>query len=128
MHRSVEKNVLITRKTMMVWSLNYSQTSWSMESSEVKWGLGSITTNKASGDHGIPAKLFKILNDDADKVLHSISQQIWITQRWPQGCKRSVFITTPKKSNVKECSSYQTIVLISHASKVMLKNLHTRLQ
>jgi len=68
--------------------------------------------NKASRDDGIPAELFKILKDDTVKALHSISQQIWKTQRWPQGCKMSVFIPTPKKSNVKECSSYHTIVLI----------------
>ena len=95
---------------------------------EVKWALESITTNKASGDDGIPVELFQILKDDAVKVLHSISQQIWKTQQWPQGWKRSVFITIPKKGNAKECSNYQTIALISHASKVMLKILQARLQ
>ena len=93
---------------------------------EVKWALESIITNKALGGDGIPAELFKILKDDAVKVLHSISQQIWKTQQWPQGWKRSVFI--PKTGNVKECSNYQTIVLISHTSKVMLKILQARLQ
>ena len=83
---------------------------------EVKWALGSITTNKASGGEGISAELFKMLKDDAVKVLHSISQQIWKTQQWPQDWKRSVFIPIPKKGNAKECSNYRTIVLISHAS------------
>ena len=87
---------------------------------EVKWTLGSITTNKASEGDGIPAELFQILKD-AFKVLHSICQQIWKTQQWPQGWKRSVFIPIPKKGNVKECSNYRTIALISYASKVMLK-------
>ena len=95
---------------------------------EVKWALGSITTNKASEDDGIPAELFQILNDDAVKVLHSLCQQIWKTQQWPQDWKRSVFIPVLKKSSVKECSNYHTIALISHASKVMLKNLQARLQ
>ena len=82
---------------------------------EVKWALGSITTNKASGGDGIPVELFQILKDDAVKVLHSISQQIWKTQQWPQDWKKSVFIPIPKKGNAKECSNYRTIVLISHA-------------
>ena len=93
---------------------------------EVKWALGSITTNKASGGDGIPAELFQILKDDVVKVLHSICQQIWETQKWPQDWKRSVFIPIPKKS--KECSNYCTIALISHASKVMFKILQARLQ
>ena len=84
--------------------------------------------NKASGDDGIPAKLFQILNDDAVKVLHSISQKIGKTQQWPQDWKRSVFIPVSKKGNAKECSNYHTIALISHASKVMLKILQARLQ
>ena len=88
---------------------------------EVKWALGSITTNKASGGDGIPAELFQILEDDAVKVRHSISQQIWKTQQWPQDWKRSVFIPIPKKGNAKECSNYCTIAFISHASKVMVK-------
>ena len=95
---------------------------------EVKWALESITRNKASGCDGIPVELFQILKDDAVKVLHSICQQIWKTQQWPQDWKRSVFITIPKKGNPKECSSYRTITLISHASKVMLKTLQARLQ
>jgi len=85
---------------------------------EVKWALGSITTNKASGGDEIPAELFKILKSDAVKVLHSICQQIWKTQQWPQDWKRSIFIPSPKKGSVKECSNYRTIVLTSHVSKV----------
>ena len=95
---------------------------------EVKWALGSITTNKASGGDGIPVDLFQILKDDAVKVLHSICQQIWKTQQWPQDWKKSVLIPIPKKGNVKECSNYCTIALISHASKVMLKSFQVRLQ
>ena len=95
---------------------------------EVKWALGSITMNKATGGDGIPVELFQILKDDAVKVLHSICQQIWKTQRWSQDWKRSVFIPIPKKDNALECSNYHTIVLISHASKVMLKILQARLQ
>ena len=87
---------------------------------EVKWTLGSIIINKASGSVGIPVELFQILKDDAVKVLHSICQQIWKTQQWPQDWKSSVFIPIPKKGNVKECSNYHTITLISHASKAML--------
>ena len=94
---------------------------------KVKWALGSITTNKASGGDEIPAELFQILKD-AMKVLHSICQQIWKTQQWPQDWKRAVFIPIPKKSNAKECSNHRTIALISHASKVMLKILQARLQ
>ena len=94
----------------------------------VKWAfLGSITTNKASGDDGIPVELFQILKDDAVKVLHSICQQIWKTQQWPQDWKRSVFIPIPKKGNAEECSNYRTIALTSHASKVTLKILQARL-
>ena len=95
---------------------------------EVKWALGSITTNKASGGDEIPVELFQILKDDAVKVLHSICQQIWISQQWPQDWKRLVFIPIPKKGNAKECSNYCTIALISHTSKVMLKILQARLQ
>ena len=95
---------------------------------EVKCTLGSITKNKASGDDGIPAELFQILKDVAVKMLHSICQKIWKTQQWPQDQKKSVFIPIPKKGNAKECSNYHTIVLISHASKVMLKILQARLQ
>ena len=90
---------------------------------EVKWVLGSITMNKASGGDGIPVELFQILKDDALKVLHSICQQSWKTQQWPQDWKRSVFIPIPKKGNAKECSNYHRIALISHISKVMLKIL-----
>ena len=93
---------------------------------EVKWALESITTNKASGGDGIPVELFQILKDDAMKVLHSICQQIWKTQQWPQDWKRSVFIPVPKKGNAKEYSNYRTIALISH--KVMLRILQARLQ
>ena len=95
---------------------------------EVKWALESITTNKASGGDGIPVELFQILKDDAVKVLHSICQQIWKTQQWPQNWKRSVFILIPKKGNAKERSNYHTTALISHVSKVMLKILQARLQ
>ena len=95
---------------------------------EVKWALGSITTNKARGGEGIPAELFQILKDDAIKVLHTIRQQIWKIQHLPQDCKRSVFISIPKKDNAKECLNYCTITLISHASKVMLKILQAILQ
>ena len=96
--------------------------------SKIKWALGSIATNKASGSDGIPVELFQILKDDALKVMHSICQQIWKTQQWPQDWKRSVFVPIPKKGNAKECSNYCTIALISHASKVMLKILQSRLQ
>ena len=95
---------------------------------EVKWALESITTNEASGGDGIPVELFQILKDDAVQVLHSICQQIWKTQQWPQDWKRSVFTTVPKKGNAKECSDYRTIALISHTSQVMLKILQARLQ
>ena len=91
-------------------------------------GLRSVTANKASGGDGIPVELFKILKDDAVKVLHSICQQIWKSQQCPQDWKRSAFITIPKKGNAKECSNYHTIALISHASEVMLKILQARLQ
>ena len=93
-----------------------------------QWALGATTTNKASGGDGIPVELFQILKDDAVKVLYSICQQIWKTQQWPQGWKRSVFIPIPKKGNAKECSNDHTIALISHASKVILKILQARLQ
>ena len=95
---------------------------------EGKSALESVTTNKASGGDGIPAELFQVLKDDAVKVLHSVCQQIWKTQQWPQDWKRSVFVPVPKKGNAKECSNYCTIVLISHASKIMLKILQARLQ
>ena len=84
---------------------------------EVKWALGSVAINKASGGDGIPVELFQILKDEAVKVLHSICQQIWKTQQWPQDWKRSVFIPIPKKGNAKECSDYHIIALISHTGK-----------
>ena len=108
---------------MMVWSL----TSDILEC-EVKWALGSSTTNKARGGDGIPAELIQILKDDAVKVLHSICQQIWKSQQWPQDWKRSIYIPIPKKGNAKECSNYHTIAPVSHASKVMLKILQARLK
>ena len=102
---------------MMVWSLTHSQTSWK----QGQEGLGKHHYEKANGGDGIPVELFKILKDDTVKGLHSICQQIWKTQQWPQSRKRSVFIPVSKKGNGKECSNYCTIALISHASKVMLK-------
>ena len=95
---------------------------------EVKWALESITTNKANGGDGIPVELLYILKDNAVKVLHSVCQQIWKTQQWPQDWKRSVFIPIPKKGNAKEYSNYCKIALISHTSKVMFKVLQARLQ
>ena len=111
----------MTRKDIIVWSLNYSQTSWCVKSS------ASITANKASGGDGILTELFQILKDDAVKVLHSIHTNLEnsaVEQDW----KTSVFILIPKKGNAKECSNYHTIVLISHDSKVMLKILQAGLQ
>ena len=95
---------------------------------EVQWALESISMSKPSGGDRITVKLFQILKDDAVKVLHSMCQQIWKTQQWPQDWKRVVFIPIPKKGNAKECSNYCTIALISHSSKVMLKILQARLQ
>ena len=89
---------------------------------EIKWALGIMTTNKSSGGNGIPAELFQMLKDDAVNVLHSICWQIWKTQQWPQDWKRSIFIPVTNKGNVKECLSYQTIVLVSCSIKVMLKS------
>ena len=89
----------------------------------VNWALECITMNKASGGDGIPVELIQILKDDAVKVLHSICQQIWKMQQWPQDWKKSVFIPIPKKGNAKQCSVYHTVALISHASKVILKIL-----
>ena len=100
---------------MMMWLL--------ILESDVKWALGSITMHKANGGDGIPAELFQIPKENVVKVLHSICQQIWKSQQWPQDWKRSVFIPIPKKGNAKECSNNHTIALISHASKVMLKIL-----
>ena len=95
---------------------------------DIKWDLGSITLKKPSGGDGIPAELFQILKDDAVKVLHSISQQIWKTEQRLQDWKRSAFIPIPKKGNAKECSNYCAIAVISHASKVIFKILQVRLQ
>ena len=95
---------------------------------EVKWALGSTTMKTASGGDGIPAELFQILKDDADKILRSICQRIWKTQQWTQDWKRSVFIPIPKQGNAKECSNYCKIVLMSYASNIMLKILQARLQ
>ena len=95
---------------------------------EVKWALGSITMNKAGGGDEIPVELFQFLKDDDVKVLHSLCQQIWKTQQWPQDWKRSVFIPIPKKDNAKGCSKNCRIALISDASKVMIKILQARLQ
>ena len=95
---------------------------------EVKWAFGRITMNKASGGDGIPDELFQVLKYDAVKELHSICQQFWKAQKWPQDWKRSVFIPIPKKDNAKGCSNYHTIALIPHASKVMCKILQARLQ
>ena len=95
---------------------------------ELKWALGSITTNKGSGGDGIPVELFQILKDDAVEVLHSICQKIRKIQQWPQDWKRSVFNPIPKKGTTKECSSYCTIKLISHASEIMLRILQAKLQ
>ena len=95
---------------------------------EVKWTLGSITMNKTNGGDGIPVELFQNTKDDAMKVLHSVSQDIWKTHQWPQDWKRSVFIPIPKKGNAKQCSNSCAIAFISHASKVMLKILQARIQ
>ena len=95
---------------------------------EVKWASGSITTSKASEGDRIPVELYQILKDATVKVLHSVCQQMWKTQQWPQDWKSSVFILIPMKGNAKECSSYRTIALMSHASKVILKILQAKLQ
>ena len=99
-----------------------------MLESGVKWAWGSTVINETSGHNEIPVELFKTLKDDAIKVLHSICQQIWKTQQWPQDWKRSILIPIPKKGSTKECANHQIIALISHASKVRLKILHARLQ
>ena len=116
----------MTRIITMVWSITHTEPN-TLEC-EVKWALGSITMNRASRHDGIPVELFQILKDDAVKVLHSICQQIWKTQQWPQDWKRSVFIPIPKKGNAKEYSNYHPIALISNTSKVMLKILQANLQ
>ena len=116
----------MTQITTGVWSITHLEPDILELWSQV--AFWSITMNKASGGDGIPVELFRILKDDAVKVLHSICQQIWKTQHWPQDWKRSVFTPSPKKGNDKECSNYCTTALISHASKVMLKILQARLQ
>ena len=113
----------MTQKATMVWSREPD-----ILECEVKWALGSITMNRAGEGDEIPADLFQVLKDDAVKVLHSICQQIWKSQQWPQDWKRSIFIPVPKKGNAKECSNYHTMALISRTSKVMLKILQARLQ
>ena len=115
----------MTKITTMVWTLTLEP---DILECEVKWTLGSITTNKASGGDEIPVEIFQILKDDAEKLLHSICQQIWKTEQWPQDWWRSVSIPIPKKGNAKECSNYHTIALISHTNKIMLKILQARLQ
>ena len=95
---------------------------------KVKWALGSINRNKASEGDGIPAELFQMLKDDAVKVLHTVCQQIWKTQQWPQDWKRSVFIPVPNKGNAKECTDYCTIALIAFSNKIILKILQARPQ
>ena len=111
--KNYTKKIFMTQITMMVWSPDTLEC-------EVKGALWSISMNKASGSDAIPVELFQILKD-AVNVLHSICQQTWKTQQWPQDWKRSVFIPIPKKGNAKECSNYSTIGLISHTRKVILK-------
>ena len=123
--RTVQKKILMTRITVSMWSTHPEPDTLECN---VKWTLESITTNIARGGDWIPAELFQILKDDAIKVLHSICQQIWKTQQWPQDWKRSTQIPISKKSSTKECSNHQTIALISYASKVMLKILQGGLQ
>ena len=96
--------------------------------SKIKWALGNTAVNKASGCYRIPVELIKTLTDDAIKVLHSVCQQMWKTQQWPPDWKRSILIPIPKKRCTKECANHWTITLLSHASKVMLKIFHVRLQ
>ena len=125
----VEQNIYSHVKSECSWKRPSGFKEPDILECEVKWALGSITMNKASGGDGIAVELFqKDMKDDAVKVLHSICQQIWKTQWWPQDWKRSVFIPIPKKGNDKECSNYRTIALISYTSKVMLKILQARLQ
>ena len=123
--KTIQKKVLITQITTMVWSFTKSWTSWSMKS---RVPQEALLQTKPSGDDRISAELHKIVKDDAVKALNSICQQIWKTQQWPQDWKRSVFIPIPKKGNAKKCSNYCTIVFIPQASKVMLKILQARLQ
>ena len=111
--------------TMMVWLVNQEP---DILESKVKWALGNTAVNKASGCYRIPVELIKTLMDDAIKVLHSVCQLIWKAQQWPPDWKRSILIPIPKKCCTKECANHWTIALLSHASKVMLKILHARLQ
>ena len=120
------KKIVMDWITPMVWLVTHSEPN--ILECEVKWALESTVVNKASGCDEIPAGLFKSLKDDAIKVLHSLCQQIWKTQQWPQDWKRSILIPIPKKGSTKECANHRTVALISHASKVMLKILHARLQ
>ena len=124
--RTVQKKILTNWITTVVWSgsVTQSQTFWC----EVKWALGSTAVNKSSGYNGMPAELFKSLKEDDIKVLHSLCQQIWRTQQWPQAWKRSILIPIPKKGNTKECANHRTIALISHANMVMFKIFHAKLQ
>ena len=108
----------------MVWLVTQNQTLWN----KVKWALRSTAVNKVRGCNQIPVELFKSLKEDAIKVLCSLRQQIWKVQQWPQDWKRSILIPIPKKGSTKECANHWTIAFISHASKVMLKILHARLQ
>ena len=124
--KNYTKKVLMTRITMKVCVVTHLEPD--ILECDIKWTLGGITMNKAGGGDRILAELFKILKGAGAKVLHSIYQQIWKTQQWPQDWKRLVFIPIPKKGNAKECSNYCTIALISHASKVMLKILQAKLQ
>ena len=116
----IEK-IFMNQITTMLQLVSQSQTFWG-----VKWALRSTAVNKDSGCDEIPGELFKSLKEDAIKVLHSLCQQIWKTQQWPQDLKRSILIPIPKKGNTKECANHQTIALISYAIKVMLKILHAR--
>ena len=125
--KNTQKNY--TKKVLMTWiTMMVTQLEPDILECEVKWSLGSITLNKASGSNAIPVELFQNLKDDAVKVLHSVCQQIWKSQQWPQNWKRSGFSPILKKGNAKECSNYHTIMPISHAGKVMLKILQARLQ
>ena len=118
---------MATHSSTLAWRIPWTEECGRLQSVGSQ-RVRSITTSKASRGDGIPVELFQILKDDAVKVLHSICQQIWKTQQWPQDWKRSVFIPIPKKGNAKECSNYHKIALMSHTSKVMLKILQAKLQ
>ena len=124
--KNTQKNY--TKKILMTQITRITHLEPHILECEVKWAFRSITRNKASVGDGIPAELFQILKDHAVKVLHSVCQQIWKTQQWPRNWKQSALIPIPKKGNAKECPSYCTIALVSHASKVMLKNFQARLR